>query len=196
MNWLQDNDQLTFHLWPSRFKLSNSLSFAVGKSCPYTIMFKSQLQSLLVTSETNHGMRLPWKRTWDASPDWMRKSAKRKRDIVSNRIDGGTSDHYHRRNRNKVQSQRCLERSQFDHPGCLWQCPRVLPYGYQECYTFLWITDPRQGRLKFGTYFFTVSAKCSPPVLWRLLIWSSVILMRRDKSVEFPQRQTIRQSSN
>src|SRR5882762_10692943 len=39
------------------------------------MVFSNHSQSFLVTSETNHGYRLPWKRICFARPVWIKKSA-------------------------------------------------------------------------------------------------------------------------
>ena len=60
--------------------------------------------------------------------------------------------------------------------------PPVLSRRYLAC---------SQSRFRsFPRMFFSVAARWSPPVDWRDLIWSSVILIKRERSVEFPQRQT------
>jgi len=43
----------------------------------------------------------------------------------------------------------------------------------------------------FPRIFLSVAARWSPPVDWRLLICSSVMSISNERSVEFPQRQTI-----
>lgn len=68
-------ERLTFQRAPRRLSDSLSASVALGKRCPYTMVFKSHSQSFRVTSETNHGYRLPWNLTCFARPLWMRKSA-------------------------------------------------------------------------------------------------------------------------
>ena len=65
----------TFHLVPKRRRDSISCSLAFGNNWPYTMVFSNQFQSFLVTSETNQGYRLPWKRTCLARPLCSKKSA-------------------------------------------------------------------------------------------------------------------------
>ena len=72
---LQSGERLTFQRAPRRLSDSLSASVALGKRCPYTIVFINHSQSFRVTSETNHGYRLPWNLTCFARPLWIRKSA-------------------------------------------------------------------------------------------------------------------------